>query len=194
VETKPQEKRDTRDWSVAWKNPFVVAWFVLLTIVLTVNFFMVSMAIVTFPGLTIEDYYEKGKDMGKIIAQRNKMEEMAWQIDINLPELTQNKPQNYTILVKDKNGKPFNVDSAVLYYYRPSNKKYDGESPLKPTGKVGEYAGEIMLPLKGKYDFVLELKRGDDLFQVGRSMMVQAEGQRTQPTRQTSAETKTVNP
>ncbi len=168
-----EKKVDGRDWSVAWKNPFVIGWFALLVIVLSVNFFMVSMAIVTFPGLTIEDYYEKGKDMGKIIAQRQKMEQMAWQIDINLPVLTQNKPQHYTILVKDKTGKPFNVDSAVLYYYRPSNKQYDGESALKPTGRVGEYEGDINLPLKGKYDFVLELKRGEELFQVGRTMMVQ---------------------
>ncbi len=167
-----KQKIDTRDWSVAWKNPFVVGWFVLLVIVLSVNFFMVSEAIVTFPGLTIEDYYEKGKDMGKIIAQREKMKRMAWQIDINLPVLTQNVPQHYTILVKDKTGKAFNVDSAVLYYYRPSNKKYDGQSVLKSTGKVGEYEGDIELPLKGKYDFVLELKRGKDLFQVGRTMMV----------------------
>jgi len=162
-----------KDWSNPWKNPIVILWYMLLVVVLLVHIYLVSVAIITFPGLTIKDYYEKGKDMGKIIAQREKMKQMAWQIDINLPLLTQNKPQHYTILVKDKYGQPFNVDSAVLYYYRPSNKAYDGQSVLKPTGQVGEYEGEINLPLKGKYDFVLELKRGEDLFQVGRTMMVQ---------------------
>jgi len=169
-----EKKVDSRDWSVAWKNPFILAWFALLGIVLSVNFFMVSMAIVTFPGLTVEDYYEKGKDMGKIIAQRQKMESMGWQVEIDLPLLTQNQLQHYRVFVRDEKGHPLKIDSAVLYFYRPSDRNYDGESVLSPTGKLGEYAGEINLPLKGKYDFVLELKRGEDLYQVGRSMMVQS--------------------
>jgi len=35
------KQQDTRDWSVAWKNPFVVGWIVILVVVVTVNFFMV---------------------------------------------------------------------------------------------------------------------------------------------------------
>ncbi|WP_232023459.1 FixH family protein [Thiomicrorhabdus aquaedulcis] len=58
-ETKP--KKDMRDWSVAWKNPFIIGWAVILTVVLTVNFFMVSMAIVTNPGLVIDDFTNRVK-------------------------------------------------------------------------------------------------------------------------------------
>lgn len=169
------EKKDTRDWSVAWKNPFIIAWFVILTIVLAVNFFMVSMAIVTAPGLTVEDYYEKGKNINEVLARRKEMEELGWQLNIDLPILTQNKVNKVTVTIMDKQGKHFDVDSAVFYYYRPSSKDYDGELVLDATSETGVYQNEIKLPLKGKYDLVVEVVKGDQVFNVGRSIMVQAD-------------------
>lgn len=168
-----EEKQDTRDWSVAWKNPFVIGWVVILLIVLAVNFFMVSMAIVTAPGLTIPDYYEKGKNMGKIIAQRKRMEELGWSLDIQMPELVQLKETEFTVKVLDKDKKPFNVKTAVLYYYRPSDLKYDGRVALNATGETGLYKGSIRLPLKGKYDMVMEINTEEEVFNVGNSIMVQ---------------------
>jgi nitrogen fixation protein FixH len=166
-----------KDWSVAWKNPFVVGWFVILVIVVSVNFFMVSMAIVTFPGLTISDYYEKGQDMGQIIARRKKMEALGWDMDINIPILTQGKSQQVVVTVRDKSGKAMDVDTAILYYYRPSDKNYDGQLKLAHSSKTGVYQGTINLPLKGKYDFVMEVTKGKDVFNLGRSVMVQDKGQ-----------------
>ncbi len=168
-------KKDTRDWSVAWKNPFVIGWFTILIIVLSVNFFMVSMAIVTAPGLTVPDFYEKGKNMGEIIARRKHMEELGWQFDIDLPILKEGQDQEVAVTVLDKDNNAFDVDTAVLYYYRPSNKKYDGQLELNSSGKTGEYKGVINLPLKGKYDLVMEITKGDEVFNLGRSIMVQDE-------------------
>lgn len=168
-----QEKQDTRDWSVAWKNPFVIAWVGILVTVLAVNFFMVSMAIVTNPGLTVPDYYEKGKNMSAILAKRKHMEELGWQFRIDLPILTQGKPQEVTVTVLDKDERAFNVDTAVLYYYRPSDKSYDGEVVLTSTGQQGEYRGTLALPLKGKYELVMEITKGEETFNLGRAIMVQ---------------------
>jgi len=141
--------QDTRDWSVAWKNPLIIMWFVILTVVLAVNFFMVSMAIVTAPGLTNTKYYEAGQNMAEILKKRQHMASLGWSLNIQLPVLVQNKPQKVSILVEDKTGKAFNVNSAILYYYRPSNQADDGQLTLKPTGKTGAYQADLMLPLKG---------------------------------------------
>jgi len=165
-------KIDKRDWSVAWKNPFVIGWVVILMVVLTVNFFMVSMAIVTSPGLTIPDYYEKGKNMSAILAKRKRMEELGWQFQIDMPDLTAGKQQTVTVTVLDKEQRAFNVDTAVLYYYRPSDQNYDGELKLASTGSIGEYKGDIILPLKGKYELVMEITKGEEVFNMGRSIMV----------------------
>jgi len=166
------EKKTDKDWSVPWKNPFVVGWFIILIVVLAVNFFMVSMAIVTSPGLTIPDYYEKGKDMGRILAQRKRMEELGWQLNVDMPKLEQLKESPFVVEVTDKDGKRFDVKTAVLYYYRPSDLKYDGQVELVSAGETGLYRGDIRLPLKGKYDMVIEITTEDEVFNVGKNIMV----------------------
>ncbi len=168
-----EEKKDKRNWSVAWKNPFVIGWFLILIIVVTVNFFMVSMAIVTNPGLVIDDFYEKGKNMDKTLANRKQMEEMGWQLSVDLPVLTQGQSEVVTLLVLDKQKRPLKVDSAVLYYYRPSDRKLDGEQVLTPTGKPGEFQADFVLNTKGKWDVIMEVKQGDLKYNIGRSIMVQ---------------------
>lgn len=168
-----QAKQDTRDWSVAWKNPFVVAWFVILTIVLAVNFFMVSMAIITNPGLVVDDFYEKGKNMEAVLINRKRMEDMGWHLNVDLPLLKEGKDETVKLTVLDKENKPFDVDSAVLYYYRPSDKNMDGEVPLVSTGVTGQYEAKFHLPLKGKWDLLMEVHKGDLHYNIGRSIMVQ---------------------
>lgn len=166
-------KKDERDWSVAWKNPFVISWFAILTVVLSVNFFMVSMAIVTAPGLVIDDFYEKGKNMDKVLAERKRMESIGWQLNIDLPILSEGKTDMVKLLVLDKENRPLNVDSAILYYYRPSNRDLDGEQALVATGAEGEYQTELVLNTKGKWDIIMEVKQGELTYNMGHSIMVQ---------------------
>ncbi|WP_173289946.1 FixH family protein [Thiosulfativibrio zosterae] len=169
-----EEKIDTRNWSVAWKNPFVIGWFVILTVVLAVNFFMVSMAIVTAPGLTVEDFYAKGKNINEIIAARKHMENLGWEMKVDLPILVQNKEQAVTVTVLDDKKQPLVVDSAEFYYYRPSNKDYDGQVTLVATSQPGVYTANLNLPLMGKYDFIVEIFAKGEKFNIGRSIMVQS--------------------
>lgn len=163
---------DKRDWSVAWKNPFVIIWFSILIVVVSVNFFMVSMALVTNPGLVIDDFYEKGKNMDKVLAARKRMEEMGWQLQVDLPELKEGETRRVTLVVLDKENKPLEVDTAVLYYYRPSDRKLDGEQVLTSTGKIGEFAADFTLNTKGKWDIIMEVTQGELVFNMGRPIMV----------------------
>ncbi|BBP44826.1 hypothetical protein THMIRHAS_01990 [Thiosulfatimonas sediminis] len=167
------EKQDKRDWSNVWKNPFVLAWLLILTVVLAVNFFMVSMAIVTNPGLVVDDFYEQGKNMDKILAEQKRMEQLGWQLKIDLPILSEAKAQTVTLQVLDKDNQFMSVDSAVLYFYRPSNRDLDGQQALSATDKVGVYQAQFALPVKGKWDVIMEIKKGDNTFNVGRSIFVQ---------------------
>ncbi|MBF6057463.1 MULTISPECIES: FixH family protein [Thiomicrorhabdus] len=170
---KQDQKQDQRDWSVAWKNPFVIAWVVILSIVLTVNFFMVSMAIVTNPGLVVEDFYEQGKNMDKILAEQKRMDQLGWQLQIDLPILSEGKSEHVTLKVLDKDGQPLAVDKATLFYYRPSDRHLDGKTELTSAGETGIFETEFSLPKKGKWDLIMEVNRGETRFNVGRSIMVQ---------------------
>lgn len=168
-----QQKVDTRDWSVAWKNPLVVFWFGILLTVVLVNSFMIGMAITTNPGLVIDDFYERGKNHAAIMAQRREMEKMGWQLNVDLPIMSEAKPEKLTLNILDRDGHSFDVDSAILYYYRPSDRNLDGQVALQNAGSVGLYTAEFSLPLKGKWDFILEVEKGEKRFSVGRSIMVQ---------------------
>ncbi len=167
-----EAKQDTRDWSVAWKNPFVVSWFVILVIVLAVNFFMVSMAIVTNPGLVVDDFYEQGKRMDVILAEQKRMEKMGWQLNIELPELVEGKEVTLKLGVVDKNNRALDVDDATLFFYRPSDRNLDGELKLEPTGPAGEFQSKFSLPLKGKWDLIMEVNKGEERFFLGRPIWV----------------------
>jgi len=167
-----ENKKDTRDWSVAWKNPFVVGWMVILLVVLAVNFFMVSMAIVTNPGLVVDDFYEQGKRMDVILAEQRRMEKLGWTLDIDMPDLYEGKTESVTLTVLDGNDKPFNVDTAVLYFYRPSDRNLDGSVEFITTGKLGEYKQDFMLPVKGKWDLIMEVNLGDIRYYIGKPIMV----------------------
>lgn len=167
------QKQDTRDWSVAWKNPLVIFWFAILLTVLMVNFFMVSMAVVTNPGLVIDDYYERGKNHAEIMAKRIESEKLGWQLDVDMPLMVEGKSQQVKLSVKDKQDNALNVESATLYFYRPSDRNLDGSIVLSPTSKSGDYIAELSLPLKGKWDLIVEVVKGEDKYSIGRSIMVQ---------------------
>lgn len=167
-----KQKKDTRDWSVAWKNPLVIFWVGILLTVLMVNFFMVSMAVVTNPGLVIDDFYERGKNHAAVLAERKEMDKMGWQLKVDMPELVEAKPEEISLEVLDKDNKHFDVDSATLYYYRPSDRKLDGSIELVKLDKAGHYSVEFTLPLKGKWDFIVEVVKGDKKYSVGQSFMV----------------------
>lgn len=168
-----EQKLDTRDWSVAWKNPLVIFWFVILLIVLMVNFFMVSMAVVTNPGLVIDDYYERGKNHAEIMAKRIESEKLGWQLNVDMPLLTEGKAQSVQLSIMDKQNQQMNVDTATLYYYRPSDRNLDGSIELAKSDQNGVYKAEFMLPLKGKWDLIVEVVKGEDKYSIGRSIMVQ---------------------
>ncbi len=169
------KKKQPKEWNVAWKNPFVIGWVGILVLVVTVNFFMVAMAIVTAPSLTVGDFYAKGNKMGEIIAKRRYMDELGWQMDLPITTIEQNKSQNLTLTITDKYNVPFYVDSAVLYFFRPSGKQHDGELNFTRTYQVGVYTAEINLPLKGKYDLIMEVVKDGKVFNSGRSIMVKEE-------------------
>lgn len=164
---------DTRDWSIAWKNPFVIGWATILVVVLVVNFFMVSMAIITNPGLVIDDYYAQGKRMDVVLAEQKKMEQIGWKLNVDMPIMSEGKSVPIKLVIRDKSDNTFDVDTAILYFYRPSDRNLDGQITMVKANSIGEYEQQFSLPLKGKWDLIMEVTKGDIRYNIGRSIMVQ---------------------
>ncbi len=161
----------TRDWSRPLRNPFVIGWLVMLVLVLSVNLFMVNMAIVTNPGLVKTDLDHAERSVAQIIRMDNKLKSLGWHLELNIPLLTQNQPQAVQARIATRDGKTIVGDRATLFYYRPADKHFDGKVELKRDSE-GVFTGTLKLPLKGKWDVVLEVDKDKDTYQLGRSLWV----------------------
>lgn len=161
-----------KDWSRPLRNPFVIGWLVMLVLVLSVNLFMVNMAIVTNPGLVKTDLDHAERSVAQIIRMDHKLAAMGWHLELTIPMLTQNKPQPVQARIATREGETIVGDRATLFYYRPADKRFDGKIQLK-RNKAGIFTGTLSLPLKGKWDVVLEIHKENDTYQLGRSLWVQ---------------------
>ena len=78
----PVAEKAIKTWHKPWKNPFILFWLAILIIVLIVNFFMVSMAIVTNPGMVNASPYKHGANYEAIMAERKAEALLGWQLSI----------------------------------------------------------------------------------------------------------------
>jgi len=54
---------DNNDEKQLWyKSPWLIGWLLLVVIVLAVNAYMITQSINNFPGLVVDDFYERGQD------------------------------------------------------------------------------------------------------------------------------------
>ena len=71
----------------AFRNPWVLGWIALVVTVVTVNTFMISMAVVTNPGLVEENYYERGQDHEQnFLTKKMAIQSLGWETKLDLPE------------------------------------------------------------------------------------------------------------
>lgn len=162
----------TKTWHKPWKNPFIIFWLAILIIVLIVNFFMVSMAIVTNPGLVNSSPYKRGANYEAIMAERNAEALLGWQISIEWPELKEKTKTTLQLTALDKEGQAIVADSVELYAYRPSDLKDDFVLKLMATDVAGRYQTEVSMPKKGKWVWIAEVKRGNEKSSISGELMV----------------------
>ncbi len=172
--------RKEKDWSRPLRNPFIIGWLVMLVLVLSVNLFMVNMAIVTNPGLVKNDLDHAEASVVDILRRQRDLESKGWSLDLQIPLLEENKAAPIRARIMTRDGSTVVGDGAVLFFYRPADKRQDGHVVLKRQPD-GSFAGELKLPLKGKWDVVLEIRKGDMTYQLGRSLWVQDAGTANAP-------------
>jgi nitrogen fixation protein FixH len=172
AEQKKDQSSPVKDWSKPWKNPFVIFWLVILITVLAVNFFMVSMAIVTNPGLVNSNPYKHGVNYEKVIEERKAQEALGWALEVSWSEIKEGKPASVSIRVLDKAGVPLAVEKVAMYVYRPSDMKEDFVVHFKATDKVGIFSAELTAPKRGHWDWVAEAKQGADKTNLGGKVFV----------------------
>ena len=122
---------------------------------------MVIQANSGFPGLVVDDFYERGQDYEENIHKKIENNE-KWVTEFQIDEIYLNKPTVISIAVSDKAGVSASPEKVTLYVYRPSNSQIDFNVPMKLSadkllnGKP-VYQATVTFEAKGKWDLLASI-------------------------------------
>lgn len=159
----------------AFRNPWVIGWIALVAIVLGVNAAMITLAVVTNPGLVSEDYYEQGRDFERNLHQRVAARNaLGWEMRLDIPEtLRSARRETLRFTAVDKHGLPLEKLKVKLIGYRPSDASADFSTDLDAFGG-GIYQASVNFPLKGMWELTLQAEHeGQHYNLIHKRLMVQ---------------------
>jgi len=159
----------------ALRNPWVLGWLAMVLIVFGINAAMVVLAVVTNPGLVVDDYYERGRDYERNMLSRHAARSaLGWQMNLDVPErITLQQPGVFRIVAANAVSQPLSGARVQLFAYRPSDAKADFAIALPEQG-IGRYQAEIAFPLKGIWDVIVHIEHAGQTFDLPRRISVKA--------------------
>lgn len=154
-------------------NPWVIAWFGIIGVFLSVNTIFIVFAITSNPGLVTEDYYEQGrlyeKNAIKRLVQHNRLQ---WESRLETPEnILLNTPGTYRFSAVDSRGLPIRDADVQIVAYRPSDASADFTAALQPVAP-GLYQASLSFPLPGVWDLNVKIQRGEDKLEIVQRLSV----------------------
>ena len=136
-----------------YKSPLLIGWLLLVLTAMAGTIYMVIQANSGFPGLVVDDFYERGQDYEENILQKLKNNEQ-WTTEFQFGEIYHNKLISIAFTINDKQGKPALVEKITLFAYRPSNAKKDFSVPMTLSDDKKTYQANMTFASKGKWDLL----------------------------------------
>lgn len=166
-------KKYSQSNSEGKRNPWVLGWFGIVAVFLSVNAIFIVLAVTSNPGLVIEDYYEQGRQYEKNAIKRlvahNKLQ---WESKMEIPEtVTLNKPDTYRFSAVDSRGLPIRNADVQVVAYRPSDANADFKTTLQPIAP-GLYQASLSFPLPGIWDLNIKVQHGEDRLEMVQRLSV----------------------
>jgi nitrogen fixation protein FixH len=144
----------------ALRSPWFIAWIALVVVVLAVNATMIFLAFATNPGLVVEDYYERGRNVERTLATR-RAEAPGWTMSVDVPaDVTEGRATTVRFYVVDSSGQPINPERVTFFAYRPSDVSEDFSREMTQEAP-GRYAAEINFPISGLWDTLVAAETGE---------------------------------
>ncbi len=149
----------------AMRNPWVLGWIGLVTVVLLVNVAMISMAVVTNSGLVEEDYYEKGRDHEQnFLKKQAARHALGWNFKLDVPEdLILGQAHTIRFNVVDRRGLAVDDLNIEVLAYRPSDADADFKLSMQAFAP-GQYQAQALFPLKGVWELKLKASQAGESF------------------------------
>jgi len=143
------------------KSPMMVSILALFLILVGATAYRIITALETHPGLVVEDAYLSGEAYGQTLGAKKRLAEQGWTLDLSTPmPVTHQVSQSYQAK-SGQHGKALKEAVVTAYFYRPLEPKHDFSKLM--YFKDNTYNVEISLPLKGRWDVVIEVTKGDFL-------------------------------
>ena len=149
-DTNTNSSSNKQSW---YKSPWVVGWLLLVLVVLAVNSFMIFQSVNDYPGLVVDDFYERGQDYEENILKKLENNQ-KWTADFKLQEIHLNKATSIVITLIDKAGNLATVEKATLYAYRPSDAKQDFSVVMDLSEDKKHFVAEATFNRKGNWDLL----------------------------------------
>lgn len=144
----------------AWRSPWFIAWIALVAVVVAVNATMITLAFVTNPGLVIDDYYERGREVERTLATR-RAEAPGWTMSLDTPaDVTAGEETTVRFYVVDQAGQPVRPDAVTYFAYRPSDRSADFSLPMAEEAP-GRYAVAVSFDRSGLWDTLVAAETGE---------------------------------
>ena len=143
------------------KSKIPYFFFAFFAVVFAVNISYIYLANKNWRGVVTDNSYQKGIKYNETISLVKKQKALGWKTDIKYDSLG-NKNGKLLVEIFDKNLKPITNANIRSYFKRPTQEGFDFDVPLIFTN--GKYEAKLIFPLKGQWDFNLEISRNDDVF------------------------------
>lgn len=134
-----------------YKSPWVIGWLLLVMTVLAVNGYMIFQSVNDFPGLVVDDFYERGQDYEENIHKKLENNE-KWLTNFFVTDIHVGKPAVIGFTINNKAGQPAVIEKLTLFAYRPANAKKDFSKPMSWSGKA--WQATMSFDSKGKWDLL----------------------------------------
>ncbi len=152
------------------KSKIPYFFFAFFAVILVVNIFYIYISSKSWRGVVVDKSYQRGVEYNETIALEKKQREMGWKVEMKFENLG-NQNGVLRVLILDKNSKLINDANIRLYLKRPTQDGFDFEVPL--VFLDGKYQAKISFPLKGQWEFGLDIRSGENVFYEVKRFIIQ---------------------
>lgn len=119
-----------------------------------------------FPGVVAKDYQKKEALYNAYLKQAQQQQTRGWIVHKGwLGPVQAGRPARFQVTVNDRAGSTVQGVEVRGSFLRPADTRLDQSFVLTET-KPGVYQGELVLPVPGAWDLVLEIRNGEELHEV----------------------------
>lgn len=158
-EKMPSRTKATTDEFILTGRHVAMMFAAFAAVVVSVNAFFIYNGITTFPGLVVEDYYERGRDFNDTLAKAETQSHLGWRSQVSLVPQTTGETLMTLIMDHPDTQEPLSGLKVEAHLKRPIHDKEDRIISLTMVAP-GVYAHTFDETLSGRW--LIDLKAMND--------------------------------